>query len=138
MLKMDTVFGRDKVLSQVKAKEASSGLDVTGYEIHHGIPRNIGKYSPAFKVMERKGRAVRGVDGIVAADGRIWGTYIHGIFDSDEFRRSLLNRIRAKKGWAPLVNSTSFDPDNELDKLAGLVRKNIDMKRLYKIIKNGD
>jgi adenosylcobyric acid synthase len=138
VLKMETVFGRDKVLSQVKAKEASSGLDVSGYEIHHGRSRNTGKHSPAFNIIERKGKAVRDTDGIIAMDDRLFGTYIHGIFDANAFRREFLNRIRLKKGWGPLPDKASFDPDHELDKLASLVRKNTDMKCLYRIIKDGD
>jgi adenosylcobyric acid synthase len=137
ILEMETVFGKDKVLSQVKAKEASSGLGVSGFEIHHGKSRNIVNYKPAFNIMERKGKIVRDADGIVAMNGRIYGTYIHGIFDADTFRRNFLNRIRLKKGWDALSDKATFNPDRELDKLASLVRKNIDMKSLYKILKNG-
>ncbi len=137
MLEMETVFGKDKVLAQVKAKEVSSGLDVSGYEIHHGKSRNIRNYMPAFNIIERKGKIVRDTDGIVAMNGRIYGTYIHGIFDADIFRRNFLNRVRSRKGWDALSNKTSFNPDHELDKLASLVRKNIDMKYLYKILKDG-
>jgi len=137
MLEMETVFGGDKILSQVKAVEARSGLEVSGYEIHHGRPRNIKKYAPAFRIIERQGSPARGVDGVVALNGRIYGTYIHGIFDSDIFRRDFLNRIRSKKGWGALSRTTSFDPDSELDKLAGLVRNNIDMGYLYKILNAG-
>lgn len=137
MLKMETVFGKDKVLSQVRAKESSSGLTVSGYEIHHGKSRSTGNYRPAFKIMKREGKNSRDTDGIVAMNGRIYGTYIHGIFDADRFRREFLNRIRVKKGWGALSKRTGFDPDRELDKLARLVRKNIDMRYLYKILKAG-
>jgi len=137
LLEMETVFSKVKVLSQVKAEEVSSGLDVSGYEIHHGRSWNNGKHSPAFNIIKRKGRAVRDTDGIIAMNGRLFGTYIHGIFDANAFRRNFLNRIRLRKGWGPLLDKASFDPDHELDKLASFVRKNIDMKYLYKIIKDG-
>ena len=138
ILKMETVFGKDKVLSQVKAVEARSGLVVSGYEIHHGKSRNIKKYAPAFNIIERAGKHMpKSADGIVALSGRIYGTYIHGIFDADIFRRDFLNRVRSKKGWGALSRTTSFSPDRELNKLAGLVRKNIDMKYLYKIVESG-
>lgn len=137
ILEMETIFGKDKILSRVKAIEASSGLAVSGYEIHHGKSRNIKNYMPVFNIIERKGKIVRDTDGIIAMNGRIYGTYIHGIFDADTFRRNFLNRIRLKKGWDVLYNKTSYNPDHELDKLAGLVRKNMDMKYLYKILKNG-
>ena len=40
-------------------------------------------------------------DGAVALDGRVWGTYIHGILHNDDFRRAWLNRIRTHKGLSP-------------------------------------
>ena len=110
---------------------------VSGYEIHHGKSRNIKKYAPAFNIIEREGERVRHAEGVVAPNGRIYGTYIHGIFDADIFRRDFLNRVRSKKGWGALSRTTSFSPDRELNKLAGLVRKNIDMKYLYKIVESG-
>lgn len=137
LLEMETIFSKTKVLSQVKAIEPSSGLRVSGYEIHHGKSRNIKNYMPAFNIIERKGRIAQGTDGAVAMNGRIYGTYIHGMFDADTFRRNFLNRIRLKKGWAALSGRMNFDPDHELDKLAGLVRKNMDMKYLYKVLERG-
>ncbi len=137
ILKMETVFSKDKILSQIKAVEAISGFEISGYEIHHGKSRNMKKYSPAFNITQREERSVREVDGAVTMNGRIYGTYIHGIFDSDLFRRDFLNRIRIKKGWNVRSRTTIFDPDRELDKLASLVRNNIDMKYLYKILKDG-
>lgn len=137
LLEMETIFGEDKILSQVKAVEASSGSAVSGYEIHHGKSRYTKNYKPAFNIVKRGRRSVRDADGIVAMNGRVYGTYIHGIFDADTFRRNFLNRVRLKKGWGALSNMTSFNTDRELDKLAGLVRKNIDMKYLYKILNRG-
>jgi len=137
LLEMETVFGKEKILSQIMAKEVSSGLNVSGYEIHHGRSLSNGKYMPAFNIIERKGRVARDVDGVVAMSGRIYGTYIHGIFDADAFRRNFLNRIRLKKGWSALSGKADFNTDRELDKLAGLVRKNVDMKRLYNVLDGG-
>jgi len=137
MLAMETVFVKEKILSQVKAVERVSGLGVKGYEIHHGRSRNIGRYEPFFDIVSRQGKRVRGDDGIVTEDGRICGTYLHGIFDADDFRREFLNRIRSRKGWRGLSRPASFDPDRELDKLARLVRGSLDMGCLYRILKEG-
>ena len=75
-------------------------------------------------------------DGALSEDGRIWGTYMHVVFDADAFRRDFLNRIRKEKGWNAL-SSTVFNPDGEFDKLADLVRKNTDMKQMYTILRQG-
>ena len=88
-----------------------------------------------FEIVERQGKPVLFLDGARTEDGRVWGTYIHGVFDSKTFRRDFINRIRIKKGWGVLsADGDDFDQDKEFDKLADLIRKNIDMKLLYRIL----
>lgn len=137
VLPIITYFKKEKILSQVKAKEIASGLKVCGYEIHHGRTRIIDKCRPAFQVTENCGKKVNAYDGAMARDGRIWGTYMHGVFDEPVFRRDFLNRIRRKKNLPALPQEISFNQDKEFDKLADLVRKNIDTKLLYKILNDG-
>lgn len=129
-----THLGKEKILSQVKAKEVNSGLDISGYEIHHGRTNNFGNSQPFFRIIERFGRKTDDLDGIISGDGRILGSYIHGLFDADIFRRNFLNRLREKKGWHPLSGAITFNLDKEYDKLAELVRKNIDTQLLYRIL----
>ena len=135
-LPVATVFKKEKILSQVKAREVASGIGVSGYEIHHGRTYLLNGCRPLFRITERQGKRVRDIDGASVKDGRVWGTYMHGIFDADDFRRSFLNKIRIKKGRQPLV-PTAFNTDKEFDKLADIVRKNMDMESLYKIIRQG-
>ncbi len=134
ILPIVTQVRTEKVLSQVKGKSAAFGAIVTGYEIHHGQTRINGKVRPAFEITEFMGKDVRRRDGAVSSDGRCWGTYIHGVFDNDKFRRHFLNRIRKDKGWPVLKAGASYDQHSEIDKLADLVRKNVDMKLLNKIV----
>lgn len=138
LLPMATNFAKDKILSQVKAREIKSGLEVRGYQIRHGRAGILRGLKPVFNIIERHSEKIEDYDGMITEDGRIWGTYIHGIFDSDTFRRDFLNRIRLKKGWPALSDTRRFDADREFDKLAGLVRENIDMEYLYKILKSGN
>jgi adenosylcobyric acid synthase len=77
----------------------------------------------------------RRLEGSQIEDGRIWGTYLHGIFDNSRFRRNFLNKVRNKIGLRSLpAKEDRFNLENEFDKLAALIRKNIDMKLLYKIL----
>ncbi len=138
LLSISTCLAKKKVLARIKAKELSSGIEISGYEIHHGVSQSDGKYDPVFEVFEHNGKAARYFDGFRSKDGRIFGTYIHGLFDSDTFRRSFLNRLRQAKGWRPLSESAIFNTDKEFDKLAQLLRENIDMKSLYGIMMNYD
>jgi len=137
ILPVETSLKTDKILSQVKAKDLLSGLGLTGYEIHHGRTRITGNCQPAFEVFERNDKKTKYPEGAVTNDRRILGTYIHGIFDAEPFRRDFLNRLRKKKSWPVLTASGNFNLDKEFDKLAKLVRDNIDTDLLYKILERG-
>jgi len=68
----------------------------------------------------------------------VFGSYIHGIFDDIEFTRTFLNDIRKEKGLDDLSSKVqSFDEfkETEYEKLADVVRKHIDMDKVYDIIK---
>ncbi|MFA7283194.1 MAG: cobyric acid synthase [Candidatus Omnitrophota bacterium] len=135
-LPLVTEFGKSKVLSRSEGKEISSGLKVSGYEIHHGRSRVSGRCLPLFRISRRQDKKTRCFEGALSLDGRVWGTYLHGVFDADGFRRGFLNRLRARKGMAA-VAASGFNYDREFDKLALLVRKNVDLKSLYGIMRKG-
>ncbi len=135
-LPVTTSFNKDKTLLQVAGEEISTGLRVRGYEIHHGKTCILSGASPVFKIETRKKSGSAYFDGAKLENGRAWGTYIHGVFDADGFRGNFLNRIRKEKGYS-LLGRTHFDTDKEFNKLACLVRKNIDMKLLYEITEAG-
>lgn len=134
VLPITTFLQKAKALSQVKAEEISTGLEVFGYEIHHGRSRKLKNHHPAFRITSRHGKSVSNFDGTAVSRKNIWGTYIHGVFDADDFRNNFLNRIRKEKGLFILDKQVNFDLDKELDKLAKLIRQNIDLKLLYKIM----
>lgn len=136
LLPVETTLKLNKVLAQVRAKELASGMELSGYEIHHGSTRVKDGCQPVFEVFESSGKRVKYAEGVQNNNGRVIGTYIHGIFDSYRFRRNFLNRLRRKIGWPALPVSANFNPDNEFDKLASLVRKNINMPLLRKILLN--
>ena len=72
-------------------------------------------------------------------EGNVVGTYIHGIFDEIDFTRTLLNTIRAKKGLEPITSEVeSFEEfkNREYDRLADMLRENLDMEKIYEIVKN--
>ena len=66
----------------------------------------------------------------------MFGTYIHGIFDSSEFRTWLLNQIRRTKSLAEKHGEDlNQQREAELQKLARIVRENLDMTFIYSLIK---
>ncbi|MNG23160.1 Cobyric acid synthase [compost metagenome] len=75
-------------------------------------------------------------DGAVSLDGRVWGTYIHGILHNDDFRRAWLNQIRLQKGLSPILQGLRYKERREaaFDRLAEHVRVHLDMKRVYEMM----
>ena len=138
-LPITTAFAKEKVLARVKARQAVTGLEVFGYEIHHGRTERLLSCQkglrPAFKITERDGSKAKVFDGFVSGDGRVWGTYIHGVFDQGLFRRDFLNRLRLKKGLPTAGGSITCTLDAELDKLAQLLRVNLRMDLVYRALK---
>jgi len=134
ILPIVTEMRPEKILCQVKARHLPSGREIIGYEIHHGRTRCLGKVKPLFKISRIGGGLRQKYDGVASADGRCWGTYIHGVFDHDAFRRHFLNSIRIRKGWLPLAPGEKFNTDGHIAKLAKLVRANLDMDSLYNIM----
>ncbi len=146
LLNMTTTFDPDKITTQVQAQiigsgpffEGVKGQAVTGYEIHMGRSEIGEGVEPAFRIFERSTRQVDVPDGAVRSDGRVFGTYIHGIFDNDGFRRHVLDLIREKKGWGRLEASdilTVFEQrEKDFNKLADVVRNSMDMDKLYEIM----
>jgi adenosylcobyric acid synthase len=137
LLPVETSLKTNKVLAQVKAKDLFSGCELSGYEIHHGSTRITGDCRPTFEIFERNSRKTECLDGAISADRRVLGTYIHGIFDAHSFRREFLNKLRLKKGWPALPVRERLGLNTEFDKLAKLVRDNIDTDFLHRILEKG-
>ena len=146
LLDMVTIFETEKVTCQVTALlkgggcflEGLEGTTVSGYEIHMGRSELGSQAAPAFTITERSGEEVHCPDGAVSRDGMVMGTYLHGIFDNDVFRRHLLNVLRVKKGLEP-VNaqeglSVLEQRERDYDKLAQVVRDSLNMNLLRKIM----
>ena len=101
-------------------------LRLSGYEIHIGETRYLEGAKP-FAQLET------GVDGCVNHDGRIFGSYLHGLFDDDDFRHTLLAAARAFHQLAPatLVDHWKQKREESLDRLADTVRRSLDMPRIF-------
>jgi len=128
LLRATTVMATEKTLTRGTARHGASGLEVSGYEIHHGRT-TCDVFRPMFT------RADGEVVGIAADDGRIWGTYLHGVFDADAFRRWFIDRLRCRKGLPPVGNVVArYDIEPALDRLARAVRESLRMDEVYRIM----
>lgn len=148
LLDITTHFSSEKTLWQVRgsglgcAKRFAEGSDteVIGYEIHMGQSQLGSQVEPAFRLIREHEPEVEILDGAVNEDGRVWGTYVHGVFDADGFRRAFLNQLREARGWTPLESQYNFHASRQAayDRLADVVRANLDMDRIYQIMRLGN
>ncbi|GAW91519.1 cobyric acid synthase [Calderihabitans maritimus] len=136
-----TVFEADKITRQVEAEavgnlflgERAQGHRITGYEIHMGRTRLEADLMPAFRITRRGQEEVDLPDGAVRSDGRVWGTYIHGLFDNDVFRRTFLDVLRENKGLqkGAGTNFSAYDLRQQAyEQLADLLEKSLDLDKL--------
>lgn len=133
LLDVETVFEKEKVTTRVKAN--SKDAEVYGYEIHMGICSYGDDAKPLFTIYDENGKAVERKDGAINEKENVMGTYIHGVFDGIEFRENIINRLRKEKGLE-LKKSKNYENlrEKNLDLLADLVRKNMDIDYIYKVM----
>ncbi|MBI3854227.1 MAG: cobyric acid synthase [Planctomycetes bacterium] len=129
-----TVFEEEKITAQVSGVHLASGAEVRGYEIHMGRAESTAA-APLLRITQRGGRPVSEFDGAEAAGGRVWGTYLHGVFDNAGFRRHFVDGLRAARGWPALRMSSDVDADAEFDKLAAHVRAPLNMDFIHRVLK---
>lgn len=117
LLDVGTILGPTKQLRVESATHTASHQPITGYHMHMGVTSGPDAMRPF--------ASVAGADeGAVSADGRVLGTYLHGLFAADGFRRAFLG------------NAASSDLDYEagiertLDALAEHLEKHLDIDAL--------
>ncbi|KCZ99020.1 cobyric acid synthase CobQ [Hyphomonas polymorpha PS728] len=88
LLQTDTTMQGEKTVRPVTGQCARTGLAVSGYEIHAGLTRGPDGARPFLQLPD-------GPEGAVSPDGRIEGTYVHGLFAEDRFRSAWLEGVRA-------------------------------------------
>ncbi|MGE5632833.1 MAG: cobyric acid synthase [Caulobacteraceae bacterium] len=141
LLNTVTEFEPDKFTTLTVGRDRVFNAGVRGYEIHMGKTSLTGDGQPLIDIDSRCGKTEKALDGIVNAERSVFGTYMHGIFDSSEFTRSLLNMVRVNKGLDPLENHAenywSFK-EQQYDKLAEIVRDSLDMEKIYGILEEGE
>jgi adenosylcobyric acid synthase len=154
LLDIETIFEKEKVTCQAEATivrsaecgvrslapsvferagcvEWNCGEKLNGYEIHMGISTGaVG----LFRVRRfGSNSALRTPNSALVPDGsrnnNCWGTYLHGIFDNNKFRRCVINGIREQKNLPALNNGLDYGAMKEkaIDNLADLVRKHLDI-----------
>lgn len=147
LLEMETEMYLDKITTQVEAVVAAEAqfpgvqrASLRGYEIHMGRSEAAGACRTLFQIVLRNGEEDFEADGLVSDDGRVWGTYIHGIFDNDALRRSFVTQLKQRSGKqsgsGADAGALSFFQwkEEQYDKLAEHVRKHADVRGILDIL----
>ncbi len=136
LLPVHTRMKRQKTLRQVKLDVSNPALShepmpVEGYEIHMGTTRCLEHAADmAF------GIGLGPETGVFDPDKRVLGTYLHGIFENDEFRTRLLNFIRRSWGLPEqkeVFNYRDFRK-RQFDQLADWLENSARVERLIELI----
>ena len=123
LLDVSTVMAGQKRVTLTKAKALEGGAPVSGYEIHMG--RTEGPDCTR-AWLEIDGRP----EGAASANGRIRGSYLHGIFSSDSFRASYLKQLGVSSDIA-----YEDGVDQTLDDLADHLETHMDLDLLLSLAK---
>lgn len=148
-LDMETTFASEKLTTQVTAECAAlpflgkclTADAMPGYEIHMGKTDFGPAVQHPFHIVAKADKDADSWDGAVALGkdgqhGEVVGTYIHGIFDHDGFRRQLLNALRNRKGLEelPIQRNRRAEKEKAYNHLAEVVRQSLDMEKLSEIM----
>jgi adenosylcobyric acid synthase len=119
LLDVETLMTPDKHLTRVTATHAASQTPMDGYEIHIGRTDGPARARPFAHINGTP-------EGATSPDGRIIGSYLHGMFAGDQFRQAFL----AELGAAPSPYAYSADVDAVLNALAAHLEKHLDVAAL--------
>ncbi len=119
LLDVTTVMTSDKRLTRSTATHRTSGLTVSGYEIHIGRTEGADCARP-FALLE--GRP----EGATSADGRVTGSYLHGLFTDDAFRAAFLRGLGASASGLAYAEGV----EQVLDDLAAHLETHLDVSAL--------
>ena len=144
LLNMETELLGEKVTTQVKARMLWDKLtdpeeQLHGYEIHMGRSKVLGPATSLLEIVQRNDVPVQVQDGLVSREGRVWGSYLHGLFDNDSLRHRLIQSLMRHDDIVPSeerLGSFQRWKEEQYDKLAAHLREHIRMDRIYQIIRN--
>lgn len=121
LLDLETTLAPTKQLRNVHGRLVPGGAEVAGYEIHCGVSVGPGLARPAVQLDDGRG------DGARSDDGRVLGTYLHGLFDHPQALAALL-------GEAGLDHAAPLDlpslREATFDRLADTVDAHLDTAML--------
>ncbi len=131
LLDLETTLAADKQLVNVSGRLALPGAaEFKGYEIHLGVSSGPALLNPAAYVNQTNGGVMSmRADGALSADGQIFASYAHGLFDLPEALAALL-AWAAPDGAAPFARfDLAARREADLERLADTLEEHLDWRR---------
>jgi adenosylcobyric acid synthase len=139
LLPVRTVLRAEKIVRRVRgtlrrglfSNAAAPPVDFEGYEIHVGETFYESGTHPLADI-QCQGETKFVADGAVNETGRVFGSYVHGFFDNDDFRHAFIRTSRVVADLAPAEKFARVGAEREarIDRLANHLRKSLDINRL--------
>jgi adenosylcobyric acid synthase len=144
LLPIRTTMSREKTTQEATGEliapilfgEPLSSFTVRGYEIHVGQTEYLENSAPFTRIHRAGDSGEFVLDGCMGRNGRVLGTYLHGIFHDDAFRHDFLGAARKACGLAPADSFVNWKQlrENEFERLARTVADSVDPKRLLGLV----
>jgi adenosylcobyric acid synthase len=119
LLDIATEMTPDKRLTRTEATHAATGLPISAYEIHIGRSDGPDRARPFARIGTE-------TEGATSSDGRVMGSYLHGMFAGDAFRAAFLQGL----GIAAPLRDDGAEIEAVLDRLAAHVEAHLDLDAL--------
>ena len=119
-----------------------TGCEFTGYEIHMGQTVYCGEDGSAAGTVDKAARPANGAENVVSdSTGRIYGSYIHGLFDKGEIAGRMIQTLAGEKGIS-LEDGVWEDyriiKERQYDKLADTLREYLHMEEIYGMLREAN
>lgn len=120
LLDVETVMEPEKTVRNVSARSVPFDLPLEGYEIHLGRTTGPDTLRPS--------AVINGIDdGAISADGKVLGTYMHGLFSADAFRAKFLESLGVKGGGIDY----RAEVERALDEIAAELETHLDCDTIF-------
>lgn len=120
LLDVETVMEPEKIVRNISARSLAFDLPLEGYEIHLGRSTGPDCMRPVCVIGNVE-------DGASSGDGRVIGTYLHGLFGADGFRGRFLQSLGIKGGGIDY----RAEVEAALDEIADELERHLDCDALF-------
>ncbi len=138
LLPFTSVLNKNKFIEEVTVKSLNIPFyndKIQGFKVDSAIIELYNKKQPLFSLVNKRNKTIN--DGIANENFSVWGTNVYGLFNNSTFLKNFINYIKNRKAIPRnehiFINKT--EREKSYNKMAEVVRKNIDMGKIYKLFR---